>query len=177
MNPLILWAALVAGGATPNLSPTDGLEIRATATAGSGRSITGFAGKTYTRRSPLFLNVDVGFVHPRMSWLEFAPTLMLELEGRVAIGANPKLRALLPLANKGIMRRFRPFGLVGAPVFLRPYKLVGAQAGAGIRIKITGRTSLLGQATATVFFMGDDLMNNSALGKLDIEVGLTVRFQ
>ncbi len=177
MSVVLLWALLIAGGPTPNISPAQDLEISGSASVGSGTSVTGSAGKTYTRRSPLFLNVDLGFKHPRVRWLEFAPTLMLEFEGRVAIGGNPRLRMLLRPAQSGLMSRFHPFGIVGAPVFLFPYKLVGAQAGAGIHIDLVGRLGVLVQVTPTVFFLGDDLMNDAALGKIDLDVGLRVRFK
>lgn len=168
-------ATLWASGALANLPPAEHWDVSANATMGSGLSLAGAGGATLIARSPAFLNIDVGFKHPQMHIIEFAPTLMMELEGRVSVGANAKIRAFVP--NKRAARpRFRIFGVAGVPVFFVPFTLAGLQAGAGFTLRVHSRFSFIAVGTATGYVLGTDLMKGGALGKLDVEAGLRVRF-
>jgi hypothetical protein len=174
---MIVAQVLWAGGAVAGLPPAEKLEVSASAHIGSGVSLAGTGGKTLMRRSPVFLAVDVGFRHPALPWLEFAPTLLLELEGRVAFGLMPKLRAFAPL-SRGRTRpsRMLLFGSLGVPVFIAPYTLVGVAAGVGVGVQLHEHFALVAEGTAAGYFLGSDLIEGGALGKLDVQVGLRVPF-
>jgi hypothetical protein len=162
----LLSYTLWAGGAVAALPPAEKLQVSATVSAGSGLSLAGAGGQTLMRRSPAFLTVDVGFIHPQVQWLEFAPTLMLEVEGRIGFGVMPKLRAFVPLRGRSL----------GVPAFVAPFTLVGVQAGIGVGVQLTEHFAIVAEGTGTGYFLGSDRMEGAALGKLDSQAGLRVRF-
>jgi hypothetical protein len=173
----ILAQTLIAGGAIAALPPAEKLQVSASVMAGSGLSIAGSGGTTFARRSPAFLQVDVGFIHPQLPWLELAPTVMLELEGRVAFGVMPKLRAFVPWrGRKGKQSPWLTFGSLGVPVFVAPFTLVGVQAGVGVGVQLHRHLAVVVEGTGAGYFLGSDLMEDAALGKLDVQAGLRVRF-
>lgn len=160
----------LAGGVIGKLAPADKIHVSATIMAGTGMSLTGSGGRTYGARSPVFLIAEVGLRHPDLMWLEFAPTLVLEVEGRVGLGLLPRVRAFVPT------RRVQPYGVLGVPIFIAPYSLVGIQAGFGLKIDLHKRIALVVELTGNVFVWGSDLMTSSVLGKLDESLGVRVSF-
>lgn len=165
-----LMAQVICGGAIGQVAPAEKLQTSASIMAGTGMSLAGVAGKTYAARSPTFLLGEIGLVHPDLSWLEFAPTIALEVEGRVAVGLMPKLRARLP------GKRVRVWGMVALPIFFAPYSLLGIQGGAGVSLTLHKRLALVGEFSATGYVWGSDLMQGSALAKLDQTFGVRVSF-
>lgn len=152
----------------------DKLQVSAGASAGTGISLTGSGGKTYAKRSPAFLIGEVGIIHPSIPWLEFVPSVMLELEGRVGVALLPKIRAYVP------GKRVRFWGIAAVPVFVAPYSMVGVQGGFGLSVALHRRVAVFGEFTASAYVWGTDLMNNAdnsaALGKLDQAFGVRVFF-
>jgi hypothetical protein len=174
---MILTQLLIAGGPVAALPPAEKLQVSASVMAGSGLSIAGAGGSTLARRSPAFMQVDVGFIHPQVPWLELAPTVMLELEGRVSFGVMPKLRAFVPWrGRKGKPSRLLTYGSLGVPVFVAPFTLVGVQAGIGVGVQILRHLAVVAEGTGAGYFLGSDRMEGAALGKLDAQAGLRVRF-
>ncbi len=163
-------AGVVAGGLVSRVAPAEKLGLSATAMSGTGLSLASAGGGTISNRSPVFLDVEVGFTHPSLPWLEFTPALLLEAEGRVGFGLEPKVRAFLPV------RKVSVFGVLGLPVFVAPYSLLGASAGAGLAIHVHRHFAVVAEATASVFFWGSDLMSDSILSKLDVAVGIRIPF-
>jgi len=163
-------ATVLCGGAIGAVAPAEKLQVSASVMAGTGISLAGVARRTYAARSPLFLLAEVGFVHPDLEWLEFAPTIALELEGRVGVGAIPKLRARLP------GKRVRVWAMVALPVFFAPYSLLGIQGGAGLSVTLHQRVALVAEFSGTGYVWGSDLMSGSALAKLDQTFGVRVSF-
>ena len=166
----VLLAGLVAGGVVSRVAPTDKLQVSATALSGTGLSLASAGGSTNSNRSPVFLDVEAGFTHPSIPWLEFTPALLLEAEGRVGFGIEPKLRAFLPV------RKLSVFGVVGLPVFVAPYSLLGARAGVGLAVHVHRHFAVTAEASAAVFFWGTDLMSDSILAKLDLAAGVRIPF-
>lgn len=166
----LLGTWIVCGGAIGVVAPAEKLQVSATVMAGTGMSMTGVGGTTYARRTPTFLLGEVGLVHPDLEWLELAPTVALEVEGRVGVGLMPKLRARLP------GKRVRIWALAGLPIFFAPYSLLGIQGGAGISLKLHKRLALVAEFTGTGFVWGSDLMSGGSLVKLDSQFGVRVNF-
>ncbi len=174
----MIAAALQAGlfcAVFGTVGQAEKLSIGAGASAGTGLSLTGSGGKTYTKRSPAFLIGEVGIIHPSIPWLEFVPSVMLELEGRVGVALVPKVRAYIPGG-----KRVRFWGIAAVPIFVAPYSLVGIQGGAGVSLSLHQRVALFGEFTAGAYVWGTDLMNGSdhsaALGKIDESLGVRVYF-
>ncbi len=166
----MLASGMMAGGVVSRVAPAEKLQLTGTVTTGTGLSMASAGGETLAERSPTFLNVEVGFTHPSIPWFEISPGLMLELEGRVGVGINPKFRAVLPF------RRARVYGLVGVPIFFAPYSLLGVQGGAGFAVSVHPHVALVSELSASAFFWGSDLMDDSILGKLDFAFGVRVMF-
>jgi hypothetical protein len=169
MSALFL-STVLCGGLFANVAPAEKLEVSATVMAGTGMSLAGVAKHTLAARSPTFLIGEVAIAHPNLDWLELAPSLMLEVEGRVGFALLPKIRARLP------GKRVRIWATAGLPVFVAPYSMLGVQAGAGISIKLHARVALVGEFTATAYVWGSDLMKGAALAKLDETFGVRVFF-
>jgi len=161
---------VIAGGVIGKLAPADKMHVSATIMAGTGLSLTGSGGRTYGRRSPTFLLAEVGLRHPDLMWLEFAPALLLEVEGRVGFGLLPRVRAFVPT------KRVKPYGVLGLPIFVAPYSLLGIQAGFGFTIELHARVALVAEFTGNVYVWGSDLMTDAVLGKLDQSFGVRVSF-
>jgi hypothetical protein len=172
----LLAHVLIAGGAIAALPPAEKLEVSATVAAGSGLSLAGAGGTTFARRSPAFVQVDVGFIHPQLRWLELAPTLMLEVEGRVGFGVMPKVRAFVPLRGRRGPSRMLVYGSLGVPAFVAPYTLLGVQVGFGIGVQVHQKFAVVVEGTGAGYFLGSDLMKGAALGKTDAHAGVRVRF-
>ncbi len=170
MISAFITASLLCGGAIGQLAPAEKLQVSASIMAGSGMSLAGVGGRTYGARSPAFLLGEVALAHPQLQWLEFAPALAFEVEGRVGVGLIPKIRARLG------GKRVRVWGLLGLPVFFAPYSLVGVQGGAGLSLALHPRFALVAEFTGTGFVWGSDLMSGSALAKLDQHFGIRVNF-
>jgi hypothetical protein len=165
-----LVASVMCGGAIGSVGPAEKLQVSASILAGTGISLAGVARKTYAARSPTFLLAEVGFVHPQLQWLEFAPTIALEIEGRIGVGLMPKLRARLP------GKRVRVWAVGALPIFFAPYSLLGVQGGAGLSVALHPRVALLAEFTGTGYVWGSDLMKGAALAKLDQTFGVRMNF-
>jgi len=161
---------ILCGGLIGSVAPAEKLHVSASVLAGTGMSLAGSGGTTYARRSPTFLLGEVGIVHPDLDWLEFAPSIAFEVEGRVGIGLMPKLRARLP------GKRVRIWALAALPIFFVPYSLLGIQGGAGISVALHKRLAIVAEFTGTGFVWGSDLMNGGSLVKLDQQFGVRVSF-
>jgi hypothetical protein len=169
MSTLVI-ASVLCGGLYGNVAPAEKLQVSATVMAGTGISLVGVNKHTYADRSPTFLIGEVGIVHPQVDWLELAPSMMLEVEGRVGVALLPKIRARLP------GKRVRLWALAGLPIFVAPYSMLGVQAGFGLSIALHKRIALVGEFSASAYVWGSDLMKKSALGKLDETFGIKVTF-
>ncbi len=163
-------ACVLAGGVVGGVAPAEKMHVSTTIMAGTGLSLAGSDGVTYGRRSPAFLLAEVGLRHPDLMWLEFAPALLLEMEGRVGFGLLPRVRAFVPT------KRLHPYGVLGLPIFVAPYSMLGVQAGFGFTLDLHKRVALVAEFTGNVFFWGSDLMTSSVLGKLDSSFGVRVHF-
>ncbi|MEE9384493.1 MAG: hypothetical protein V3V08_13900 [Nannocystaceae bacterium] len=166
----LLSATTLLGGLTSSMPPAEQWEVSARAAAGSGVSVSGTGREVLKRRSPLTLNLGVGFRHPQWSWLELCPGIQLEMQGKASFAFRPVLRAYLPT------RRPTVHGLVGAPLYVFPFTLHGVEVGFGVAYPLAHHVALTAEASATAFVGGSDLMTGSGLTKLDVAGGIRVSF-
>jgi hypothetical protein len=142
-------------------------KVSVTTLVGSGLTL---AAEDTAKRSPTFLLFDVGLFHPEHRWLEFSPAVMMELEGGLTVGAGLRLRAFTSL---GPLRLYAIGGLEG---FFAPRKLLGIRLGAGVTFPLHPRFSLASELGPTVYFAGNDIIERSALTKMDATAGIRVNF-
>ncbi len=164
-------AWVLAGGAVASVSPAEKLNISGTIAAGTGQSMAAARRKTMIARSPAFLSFEVGFRHPQVDWLEFAPQILLEVERRTGFAVNPRLRAFLPQPTK-----VRVYGVLGLPIFIAPYSLLGVEASAGLLIPLHKHFGFTTEIKVAAYFWGSDLMPDSTIVKIDGAFGVRAQF-
>jgi hypothetical protein len=120
------------------------------------------------KRSPVFLEVDVGLVFDEDFDWEWTPSLILEVDGRVALGVNPTVKRVVRF------KWFSFYGGLGVPFFFAPYTLLGLEAAIGGIYYIIPKFAAVVEFRANVFFIGSDLPDGSALAKLDFAFGVRV---
>lgn len=150
--------------------PRRGPAVSSTALLGSGVSMAPGPVRAQANRSPLMLTIDAGFFHPELTWLEFSPAAMLEVERGVGFGLAFRVRAFLPT------RRLRPYGTTGISYFMAPFKMFGAQAGLGLALRLHDHFALATELVPAVYFFGNDLTAGGVVAKIDGSIGLRVTF-
>ncbi len=134
-------------------------------TGGTGLSLGTGDGDTVTLRSPIFLAVEVGVILDDDETLEWTPSMIFELEGRVSAGVDPTVKKLFYVGPFGI------YGAVGVPFFFAPLTLLGAKTAIGGLFRL-GRFSVTLEVRINAFFAGSDLPDDGALVKVDAGLGL-----
>ncbi|GEM_PF-3236109 len=163
----------VAGGLTASIAPAETAKINASVASGTGLSLSGAAGESLSRRSPTFVNLDVGYTLDSLPWLEFAPAIHIEIEGRVGLGVLPRIRAYLPENHPA----YRLYASLGALGILHPYTLYGIQGAVGSVIMLGRQFALVPEVSLTGFAAGTDLMKDGALAKFDVSLAIRLNFQ
>lgn len=145
-------------------------EIAASVFVGSGVSVgtggNGERARTATRRSPTFLDLELGTWNPERPDPVLGAALRLELDGRVAIGIVPRAGVR---RRRGALELRAGFGL---PIFVAPFSLVGAEVATGLGIALGGGFAFVSDVVIGGYFWGSDLPSNAALVKVDLRIGL-----
>ena len=166
MRPALLAAGLLAPLLLAAPASAQSLDTVLTVASGSGLSLGGGPGVA-KRRSPTVLDIDVGLIFDGDRAMEWTPSLIMELEGKVSVGINPSLKRMLFLG-----RRVNVYGRLGFPFFFAPFTLVGVEAAVGCTVRLVRRLSVAVEGHTDVFFAGSDLPDGSVLAKLDLLIGL-----
>jgi len=145
------------------------LDTVLTIAGGAGLSLGQGDGEVLTRASPLFLDVDVGLIFDSDRSLEWTPSLIMELQGRVSVGVNPSLKRVWRVKSW-----LSIYGGIGFPLFFAPFTLLGVEPAVGAFFQLLPRFGLAVELHSDVFFVGSDLPEDSVVAKMDLSVG--VRF-
>jgi hypothetical protein len=152
----------------PRSAEAQKLDLHLETLGGSGISATSGEMGTATRRSPMFVEFEVGAgFDPDPRW-EWTGALIAEVEGRTSLGISPQIKRLV---GQG---RFSGYAVAGVPAFFSPFTLLGFEVGGGLVSRIVGGMSLVIEARADFFFVGSDLPEDGMLSKFDVAVGLRV---
>jgi len=138
--------------------------------SGSGISLGRGGGDLIKKRSPIFLDLDVGLMFDGDRSLEWTLRLLMELEGAVSVGVAPSVKKVVR-----INRRLNLYGGLGFPFFFAPFTLLGVEPAVGATFRFASRFSVVLEAHADVFFVGSDLPDGSVLAKMDLALG--IRFE
>lgn len=148
-------------------------ELAASVFVGSGVTVgtggNGERARTATRRSPTFLDLELGSWNPERPDPVLGAALRLELDGRVAIGIVPRAGVR---RRRGALELRAGFGL---PIFVAPFSLVGAEVATGLGITLGGGFAFVSDVVIGGYFWGSDLPSNAALVKVDLRIGLELR--
>ena len=143
---------------------------------GTGVSLGGGSAGVIAKVSPMTLDIDVGLVFDREWNMEWTPSIMLELGGRVSVGVNPSVKRFIKLKDDGWLSKMSIYGGVGVPFYFAPFTLLGAEAAAGVTYEFFPKFAPVVELRTDVFFAGSDLPTGSVLVKIDFTVGVRYNF-
>lgn len=156
-------------GARPAPARAQTVTINAGAGLGTGMEL-GTGGVLAMHKSPLFLMMDLGLRLDNDQRFEFGAAVLVELEGRVGVAVEPRLRI------NAAGRRLRPYFLGAVPIFVAPYTLFGIGAGPGLGVAAWRSLLFYAELMVRAYPFGSDLPQNSALFHFDLACGVRYAF-
>ena len=144
--------------------------LEGAASAGTGFSFGPGDGATVVMMTPTYVDIDVIYFNDERPKLEYVIGFTAELQGRVSAGIVPQLR--FTTAQRPILL----YGLIGVPLVFAPFVLFGVEAGAGVLWRINETVGLFGEVVVDLFFLGNDIPEDSMLTKLDGNLGVRISF-
>lgn len=144
------------------------LDTAVTVASGSGLSLGQGDAEVLKKMSPVFLEVDVGLIFDGDRSLEWTPSLIMELTGRVSVGVNPSLKRVWQFGKLSL------YAGIGFPFYFAPFSMLGVEPAIGATYNIFSRFSLALELHADVFFVGSDLPEDSIVVKMDASLGIRI---
>ena len=170
----ILALALVLGqGARAHAQEVDFVVGLA---GGTGVSLGGGRAGVIAQVSPMTLDIDVGLVFDKEWEMEWTPSIILELGGRVSVGVNPSLKRFVRPSQEGWLKKMSLYGGIGIPFIFAPFTLLGAEAAVGVTYEFFPKFAPVVEMHTDVFFAGSDLPEGSVLVKIDFTLGIRYNF-
>ncbi len=159
-------------------SPAHAQEVDfvASVAGGTGVSMGGGSAGVIAKLSPMTLDIDVGLVFDKDWSMEWTPSIILELGGRISVGVNPSLKRFVKLSESGWASKMSIYGGIGVPFIFAPFTLLGAEAAVGVTYEFFPNFSPVLELHSDVFFAGSDLPEGSVLVKVDFTLGIRYRF-
>lgn len=147
------------------------LDVVVDAAVGSGLLLGRGDDGTAAGHTPVFAELEAGFIFDRDRSVEWVLGTILQLEDTPGVGLVPQVRLL------------RSFGLVegfvsaGVPVFVFPFTRFGAEVGGGLLYPIVpARFALAAQLAIDVYFAGSDLPEDTTVIMFNLGLGGRVYF-
>ncbi len=138
---------------------------------GSGVTAGAGDGETLTRRTPVFLDIDAGFVLDGDYETEWGLGVLMQLEDEPAVGLTPQVRLLREVWIGEV------YAGVGAPVYVAPLlSRVGVELQGGALFRLHEQFSGLVTLAADVFFAGDDIPGDDPVLMFNLGIGGRVHF-
>ena len=138
--------------------------------AGSGASFGSGDGQTVVMQSPTYIDADIIYYNDESPKMEYVIGFQAELQGRVSAGLVPQLRL-----TSG-PQKWMPYGLVGAPIILAPFVLLGVETGGGLLWRFHSRFGAFAEVVLDLFIIGNDLPEDGVLVQLDANLGIRMLF-
>ncbi len=146
------------------------LDIVVDASVGSGMRVGSSGTTTDARRNPAYLSIDTGFIFDEDTSMEWTSGTIIQVEDRIALGIEPQVRIL----NENEWGQ--AFALAGVPWFITPFRRMGVELGGGTITPMTRAASLVIRGTATIFFAGGDVPDDTAILVLNLGIGSRFAF-
>ncbi len=138
---------------------------------GSGVSMAAGDDKSLTARTPLFVDLDVGFVFDGDFETEVGVGLTIFTENEPRADVGPQIRLVRDLGG------LRMYVGAGLPVRAAPiFTLFGAELSGGLMWALHPRFSLLADVAAIVYFAGSDLPEDGPVVAFNPALGGRLRF-
>lgn len=142
------------------------LDVVLDTAVGSGVTAGSGDGETVTRRTPMFVDVDAGFVLDGDFTTEWGVGMLLQLEDQTAVGLTPQVRLLREVWVGEV------YAGVGVPVYIVPsVSRVGVELGGGALFRLHEQFSGLVTMAADVFFAGDDIPGDDPVLMFNFGIG------
>lgn len=165
---LLTFAVLVQAYPVPLAAQT--LDVVVDIAVGSGVTAGQGDGETLSRRTPLFVDVDAGFILDEDFETEWGLGMLMQLEDQVAVGLTPQVRLVRPVWVGEV------YAGLGAPVFIVPaISRVGVELQGGALFRLHEQFSGLVTIAADVFFAGDDVPGDDPVLMFNLGIGGRVR--
>lgn len=163
--------ALLAAILAPETAGAQSLDVVFDAAIGSGLLLgTGDDGAA-AGRTPLYLEVEAGFIFDRDVSIEYTLGVMAQLEDTPGVGITPQVK---------LLRDFGPligFASAGVPAFLFPFTRFGVEVGSGLLWPLVPkRFAVEAQLQFDAFFGGSDLPADSTVLMFNFGLGGRVWF-
>lgn len=163
----ILAPIIAAAGAAHAQS----LDVHLDAGVGSGLLLGAGDDGTAAGHTPLYMEVEAGFVFDEDHSIEYVLGGVVQLEDTPALGFTPQVRLVREFG------RLTGFVSAGVPVFVAPFTRFGLEAGGGALYPIIeDRFALGAQVQLDVFFAGSDLPADSTVLMFNLGLGGRVWF-
>lgn len=172
---LTVAVALLLGGWSPRAEAQE-VDFVVGIAGGTGVSLGGGRAGVIAQVSPMTLDIDVGIVFDKEWNMEWTPSIILEIGGRVAVGVNPSLKRFIKISEKGWLKKMSIYGGIGIPFIFSPYTLLGAEVAAGVTYEFFPNFAPVVELHTDVFFAGNDLPDGSVLVKIDFTLGVRYNF-
>lgn len=164
---LIVLAAIIA----PVAVGAQTLDVVVDGALGSGLLLGAGEDGTEAAHTPLYLELEAGFIFDGDTSLEYVIGSTLQLEDRPAVGFTPQIRLVQPF---GIMTGYIAAGL---PVYVFPFTRYGFEMTGGALYPIVkNRFAVGGQLQIDVFFSGSDLPENTTVLMFNLGLGGRIWF-
>ena len=162
-------------GCAAILAPDDAraqrLDIVIDGAIGSGVLLGAGDDGTAVGRTPIYLELEAGFIFDRDTSVEYTLGAVAQLEDTPGIGFTPQVKLLRPFGQ------ITGFVSAGVPVFVFPFTRFGLEAGGGAFYPIIeNRFAVEAQLQVDAFFGGSDLPADSTVLMFNLGLGGRVWF-
>jgi len=155
----------------PGFVAAQSLDVVVDAALGSGLLLGSGDDGTATGRTPLYLELEAGFIFDRDTSIEYVLGAVAQLEDRPGIGFTPQVRLLQPFGP------ITGFVSAGVPVFVFPFTRFGLEAGGGALYPVVeDRFAVEAQLQIDAFFGGSDLPADSTVLMFNLGIGGRIWF-
>jgi hypothetical protein len=172
LTPLrcLLTLTLALTALTSREAAAQSLDVRLDSSV-SGGLMVGSAGRdTIVGASPMMMDFDAAFIFDGDQNVEWVIGALMQMQYTPAFGLNPQIR----------LRRhtgpFETFASVGVPFYLAPLTRFGTEVSLGAAFPKDAPLAVVANISATTFFMGADLPQDSAVFTFNGAVGLRINF-
>lgn len=155
----------------PTPAGAQSLDVVLDGAVGSGVLLGAGDDGTAVGHTPVYLEVEAGFIFDRDVSIEYVLGATLQLEDTPGVGFTPQVRLL------------RPFGLItgyisaGVPVYVFPFTRFGFEVGGGALFPIVPERFAVGaQLQIDTFFGGSDLPPDTTVLMFNLGLGGRVWF-
>lgn len=168
---ILASAALALAILAPGTAGAQSLDVVVDGAIGSGLLLGAGDDGTAVGHTPLYLELELGFIFDRDTAIEYVLGAVAQLEDTPGIGFTPQVRLMRPFGQ------ITGFFSAGVPVFVFPFTRFGLEAGGGAFYPVVeDRFAVEAQLQIDAFFGGSDLPADTTVLMFNLGLGGRVWF-